>query len=33
MSGKKWRPDYWALLFAWGLFLLLVTLIELYCKR
>lgn len=32
MSDKKWRPNYWALAMAWGLFIILVLLIEYFAK-
>jgi len=32
MSGKKWKPNYWALVMAWGLFLGLVLIIEYFIK-
>jgi hypothetical protein len=32
MSGKKWRPNYWALAMAWGLLLIAVWLINIFAK-
>ncbi len=28
MSGKDWRPNYWALAMAWGLLLFVIFVIE-----
>jgi hypothetical protein len=32
MSSKRWRPEYWSLLMAWGLLLFVVFVIEYFIK-